>query len=264
MDSIRTDLNTKRGMVNRRTAIFGAIASSTLPFLLSQSSVAEEKQIEVYFGCGCFWHVQHEFIEAERRILRRKDEDLTSLTGYAGGTKIAKDPRQPGAALVCYHNFQGIADYGKLGHGEVVGMRIPESKLGLFAKEYVNLLDSNGDRSDKLDRGPDYRSLLGLPGGISSPLFSEIKDAADAKKINLVAGKGNDADTLGKRLIWVMDSDKFPFYPGEIYHQFHDDMIENYPASYNDLRKNFFKNGMIKPTGCPDMVNSNTGSMTIS
>ena len=37
----------------------------------------------------------------------------------------------------------------------------------------------------------------------------------------MTIGKGDDADTLGKKLIWVMDSDKFPFRQAEVYHQFH-------------------------------------------
>ncbi len=45
---------------------------------------------------------------------------------------------------VCYHNFMGVADYGKLGHGEVVGMRIPASSIGDFAKEYFDLFTPKG------------------------------------------------------------------------------------------------------------------------
>ena len=29
--------------------------------------------VDVYFGSGCFWHVQHEFVEAERKYLSRND-----------------------------------------------------------------------------------------------------------------------------------------------------------------------------------------------
>jgi hypothetical protein len=60
---------------------------------------------------------------------------LTSATGYAGGSKTDKEGR------VCYHNFQGVADYGKLGHGEVVGMTIPQNKVGDFADLYFSLYD---------------------------------------------------------------------------------------------------------------------------
>ena len=45
--------------------------------------------VDVYFGSGCFWHVQHEFVEAERKYLSRNDGQLTALAGYAGGNNIA-------------------------------------------------------------------------------------------------------------------------------------------------------------------------------
>jgi peptide methionine sulfoxide reductase MsrA len=32
---------------------------------------------KVMFGAGCFWHVQHEFVSAERNLLQRSDQDLT-------------------------------------------------------------------------------------------------------------------------------------------------------------------------------------------
>lgn len=87
-------------------------------------AIAADNQEDVYFGAGCFWHVQHEFISAERNLLGRKDNEMTSLTGYAGGMKTGSEGR------VCYHNFQSVADYGKLGHGEVVGVTIPQSSVG--------------------------------------------------------------------------------------------------------------------------------------
>jgi hypothetical protein len=83
----------------------------------------------------CFWHIQHEFIDGERRILGRDDHQLTSAAGYAGGTSTDKEGR------VCYHNFQGAGDYGKMGHGEVVGMTIPQSKIQDFAALYFSLFN---------------------------------------------------------------------------------------------------------------------------
>jgi hypothetical protein len=90
----------------------------------------------VYFGVGCFWHIQHEFVEAERELLGRGDTQLSARTGYAGGTKV--DTKE-GGARVCYHNSNNIADYGRLGHGEVVGLSIPEASIGDFAKVYFSL-----------------------------------------------------------------------------------------------------------------------------
>jgi hypothetical protein len=95
----------------------------------------DDKLISLYFGVGCFWHIQHEFVQAERELLGRNDHELTASTGYAGGRTTGSDGR------VCYHNWRGIADYGKLGHAEVVGMVIPESAVGDFAKVYFSLFD---------------------------------------------------------------------------------------------------------------------------
>jgi hypothetical protein len=89
----------------------------------------------VYFGVGCFWHIQHEFVAAEREILERSDLELTAFTGYAGGTNADNFGR------VCYHNFQNVADYGKYGHAEVVGMKLPTDKIIDFAKVYFSLFD---------------------------------------------------------------------------------------------------------------------------
>jgi hypothetical protein len=44
---------------------------------------------------------------------------------------------------------------------------------------------------------------------------------AAEKGLQLVEGKGDDADTLFKKKVWVLDSNKFPFRQAEIYHQFH-------------------------------------------
>ena len=153
---------------------------------------------------------QHEVVEAERKLLGRGDKELTSLTGYAGGKSTDKEGR------VCYHNFQSIADYGKLGHGEVVGMTIPESSIGDFAKVYFSLFTDKGERVDPMDRGGEYRSLLGLPGGSNHPMYPTVLEAANEKGMKLVLGKGNDPDTLGKKMVFVMDSNKFPFYQAEV------------------------------------------------
>ena len=230
-------------------------------------------------------HQQHEFVEAERKLLGRGDKELTSLTGYAGGKSTDKEGR------VCYHNFQSIADYGKLGHGEVVGMKIPDSSIGDFAKEYFDLFTPKGERVDPMDRGGEYRSLIGLPGGVKNPHYTEVEAAAKAKGMTLEEGKGNDPDTLGKKLVYVYDTAKYPFYQAEVYHQFHNDFQVGLRASilcmlfssmafladlfvpfplpllprclnqspaygkkYNDLVKEAVEDGRVKITGCPDRI----------
>jgi len=236
--------------------VIGASLGSNVPNAVAETTSAES--VAVYFGSGCFWHQQHEFIVTERKVLGRGNSEITSLAGYAGGLSVAKDKDHPENkdGIVCYHNFQGKGDYGKLGYGEVVGMQIPAAKIGNFADEYFSLLDSNGDRPDKGDLGTEYRSLLGIPGGVKSPLFPAIQEAAtkSGKGIKLVEGKGNDPDTLFKGTIFVMDTARFPFRQAEIYHQYHDGFMpgEQYGRSYHSLIDQALKDGRVKGTGCPE------------
>jgi peptide methionine sulfoxide reductase MsrA len=237
--------------------VFGAAAAAVAASLVPAAAEAQDDLVSIYFGVGCFWHVQHEFIEAEKSILGRGEREYTALAGYAGGTKLGADTTRPDLKprLVCYHNLQGVADYGKLGHGEVVGMDVPASKVEDFAKVYFGLFDRGGDRPDKGDRGPEYRSLMGLPGGTSNPAYDKIQALASAAGLQLQAGSGDDGDTLGKRKVWVMDTATFPFHQGEVYHQYHDGFFpgEDYPASYNLLQVKFAQAGVLKTTGCPDV-----------
>lgn len=227
-------------------ATVSAFSSSTPAF--AEGGEASDALTDVYFGVGCYWHIQHEFVEAEKKILGRGPKDFTSRTGYAGGTKSEN-------GKVCYHNMKSIADYGKLGHGEVVGMTIPEKKIGDFAVEYFNLFTAKGERVDPMDRGGEYRSLLGLPGGDKHPMYPSIVAAAEAKGMTVQLGKGNDPDTLGKKMVWAYDSNEFPFYQAEVYHQFHNDFQSPaYGKAYNSLADLAFDDGRLKSTGCPDRV----------
>ena len=49
-------------------------------------------------------------------------------------------------------------------------------------------------------------------------MFSQVEAAAKEKgvELKLVEGKGDDPDTLGKKIVWVMDTAKFPFYQGTL------------------------------------------------
>lgn len=253
----------------RRAALLGLVAGGLGMARAGQEGGAGAEEgtrgVSVYFGSGCYWHVQHEFVMAEQAILGREKEGLTARTGYAGGSGTVD---VNGFATTCYHALavpgseQANADYGRLGHGEVVGMTVPEDKVYDFAVEYFKLLDDNGDRPDKADRGPEYRSLIGLPGGVNGPHFASVKRAADAKvlrdgsPIRLVAGVGSDADTLGKRMVWVYDTDAHPFYQAEVYMQFRDGFFpgEDYPRSYNGLQAQLVRSGSLRGTGCQDAV----------
>ena len=125
--------------------------------------------LTIYVGAGCFWHVQHEIVNAEQMYLNRTDAEITALAGYAGGTRTGFDKH--GDPMVCYHNNDNIADYGSLGHAEVVDLSIPEDSLADFTRTYLSLMDKDGNRPDMGDRGTEFRSLIGIPGGVDSPLF---------------------------------------------------------------------------------------------
>lgn len=72
------------------------------------------------------------------------------------------------------------------------------------------------ERADPMDKGGEYRSLSGLPGGTKHPQYQLVQAAGEARGMILKDGKGNDPDTLGKRIVYVMDSNKFPFYQAEV------------------------------------------------
>eukprot|EP00587_Corethron_hystrix_P008803 CAMPEP_0113300628 /NCGR_PEP_ID=MMETSP0010_2-20120614/2176_1 /TAXON_ID=216773 ORGANISM="Corethron hystrix, Strain 308" /NCGR_SAMPLE_ID=MMETSP0010_2 /ASSEMBLY_ACC=CAM_ASM_000155 /LENGTH=303 /DNA_ID=CAMNT_0000154079 /DNA_START=84 /DNA_END=995 /DNA_ORIENTATION=- /assembly_acc=CAM_ASM_000155 len=235
-------LQSRRGFA--KAALLTTVASMSLP--PSEPAMAldvgdsNEGLIDVYFGCGCFWHVMHEFVQAERKILARKDDELTARAGYAGGKAGMSDGK------VCYHNAGNVADYGKLGHAEVVGLKIPPSKFKDFAVEYFTLFDAKGDRPDQAgDRGSEYRSLVGVPGGAKGDYAKILVDAsiATGDKLDFAFGRGDDKDV--RKTSFVMDNAEFPFYVAEQYHQFHDgfNFNENYPSSYNNLAGAFAKAG---------------------
>lgn len=238
---------------SRRNLLRSAAALSVGGLLGSTNagvaSADDDVDTPLYFGVGCFWHIQHEFlIQGEKGILGRGTNQYTSAAGYAGGKSTDKEGR------VCYHNFSGIADYGKLGHGEVVGMNIPQSKIGDFSELYFSLYNPRTkDRVDPMDRGAEYRSLIGLPGGMKHTSYPSVESAAEKAGFKLLEGKGNDPDTLGKQVVYVYDSTKFPFYQGEFYHQYHNDFQSPaYGKAYNDLIEAALEDGRIKGTGCPD------------
>lgn len=218
--------------------LVGCGSSEALPAACNTTSTTPPtgNLVNVYFGCGCFWHMQHAFVLQEMSELCRQGEDITARTAYAGGSKTGPD------GLVCYHNSQGTADYGQMGHSEVVSMKVPEAAFGSFAAKFFELCPG-GRRQDTQDGGGEYRSVIGVPGGMSSSLQQQL--SANAGSAKLVDGKGDEGDTLGSGNILVYDTAVFPAHVAEKYHQFHDDMMASYGSAYNGLNK------IAKATSCP-------------
>ena len=77
--------------------------------------------------------------------------------------------------MVCYHSPTDVGYYGNLGHGEVVRVKIPEKKFTEFLGVFFGLMDENGNRPDNLDKGGEYRHMIGIPGGNSSKLSDVLK-----------------------------------------------------------------------------------------
>ena len=170
---------------------------------------------------GCFWERQWAYVELEtdcKAPFRRRAADVTSRVGYAGGAA----PLPPSAA--CYHTGDG-RDYALLGHAEVVAIELANSSAALqmsaLARDFfASFQGAEGKRirPDPMDRGSPYRSVVGLPGGVSSSLYPVL--ARENKwGMELKPGVGGDADATN--VVWVVDTARFPFYTGEVYHQFH-------------------------------------------
>jgi len=202
-------------------------------------------EIGLYFGSGCFWHVQHGLIEAERQILGRSDADLTAIAGYAGGSTSAG-----GGSRVCYHTDPSN-DYSVAGHTEVVYVSVPRAQVQDFAAAFWQLFTGNGgtDRQDVQDVGAQYRAAIGVPG-LDSTVVAQINASQGTHIFELRTGSGSDADTLAQSLVWVYDATSKPFFQAELSHQFHNDMAATYTAEYSALKQAFIGSGKLQATGC--------------
>eukprot|EP00434_Breviolum_minutum_P017735 symbB.v1.2.015654.t1/scaffold1174.1/size133925/3 len=120
----------------------------------------------IYFGNGCFWHTQYDFVVVEQDPdgpFRRNDTGVTSLVGYAGGRF-----ESPSGA-VCYHGLPH-SDYSRLGHAEACSISLDEitgnvaqAQVAALAKMYFEhgfqtLPDGRRQRLDPQDMGAEYRN----------------------------------------------------------------------------------------------------------
>jgi hypothetical protein len=129
-----------QGLLTGALGVATAVTGSLHPALAADADVAANAAAaanlqNVYFGVGCYLHNKQEFVMADKELLGRDVTRATSFTGYAGGKSTDSEGR------VCYHNGQQTADYGKLGHGEAVGMQLPSDKIVDFAALYFSLFN---------------------------------------------------------------------------------------------------------------------------
>ncbi|GMH68142.1 hypothetical protein TL16_g04859 [Triparma laevis f. inornata] len=210
--------------------------SLLLSLAIAASASASESFVNVYFGNGCFFHQQHSIVtKFEKLLLQRSASDITAVSAYAGGDSSPND--------LCYHNKDGVGDYGKLGHAEVVEFSVPNDRLKdaakVFFEDFTQLTPGQWTRQDVFDLGPEYRALVGIPGGISGHYFEAIEEANVAvHNLDLREGLGGDDDTIDTGVVWIMDSEDFPVYQAEVCLQFSDDnpaFSEPYSEKYHSL-----------------------------
>ena len=217
-----------------------------------------ENRTAIYLGRGCFWELQWILYSAERRW-GRDPFATTATTGYAGGTSDAGD-------TVCYHGSSAATDYGSLGHAEAVRVELDgEASSAVAAAQTLDLVTDffgsfhrarwpwvGWERPDqRQDVGAEYRSVIGLPGGLNSPLWPVVDQANKPYGMALRVAAGSDDDE--RNTVWVYDTGCYPFFRAERYHQFHSDYRGMpYPPEYvHDLWGAKSAAGKIAPVpGC--------------
>ena len=79
-------------------AVAGSAATAQgVPSEASSSSTdSSDNTTPIYFGNGCFWGRQKDFVDVEK-ALGREGGKISAITGYAGGAK--------GAGTACFYHF---------------------------------------------------------------------------------------------------------------------------------------------------------------
>ncbi|KAL4531524.1 hypothetical protein Ndes2526B_g04364 [Nannochloris sp. 'desiccata'] len=248
----------------RRAAV--AVGACALAVQLSavQPAFAEDSVEPVYFGNGCFWGRQYDFVQAEQD-LGRQVGDISAVVGYAGGAVPVKNPANN---KVCYYYTpEKETVYEPLGHAEVVQVELrgsdKQSEFRRMADTYFSQFRRlpNGKmlRQDPQDAGPGYRNVIGIPGGVNSDLYKILQDA-NVNNMELKEGNGGKFTPDGKatepdvlNVVWVVDSSKLPFFQAEQYHQYHNGLGHKFPEQYTkEMKQAAIEAGRVKQTGCPE------------
>lgn len=203
--------------MDRRTALATALLTLLSPITPAHAAAdPAPAPTTIYFGNGCFWGRQKDFVDVEQQVLNRPPERVSAVVGYAGGRSTSPDGK------VCYYYSNNRANvYERLGHAEVVSVQLDageaaKKQMEAFAQQYFEQFrrlpwggmqrlvrwwyilceilcisylysfvlapcccccpDTPSMRAtqDPQDKGPGYRNVVGIPGGIDSPLFEAL------------------------------------------------------------------------------------------
>jgi peptide methionine sulfoxide reductase MsrA len=207
--------------------------------------------LSIYFGNGCFWGRQHDFVKLEMDRFGRHESEITSIAGYAGG--------RVNGGKACYYNVKNDSVYSYLGDAEVVMVSVPEEHVSLAFRHYfesfIKLPNGAWGREDYFDEGSAYRAIVGLPGGFDNMNIVQALHEANLHNMTVARGLGSDPDTLGTNTIYVMDSTHFPYTQAELCEQFHNNVTSQYSPEYHALLPVLVSTGRLKPTTCPTCRN---------
>lgn len=240
---------------NRRSALAMTLLGGLCLGIDARRAIGDEAPTPIYFGNGCFWGRQKDFVDAEKSLGRKPDQ-ISSVAGYAGGVGEGEGP-------VCYYYGKRDTVYEGLGHAEVVQLDLTsnaEKEMETFATTYFKQFQKTRQgmqRLDPQDAGPGYRNVIGLPGGVDSPLF-KVLQKCNVNGMNLVAGEGNKPGHLveGDKVntVYILDSNLVGFHQAEQYHQFHNGIGVPFGPEYTKKQKQIAqRNKRIGPTGCPEI-----------
>lgn len=243
----------------RRAALAGALLAALtrpLPAAADVTAAGSAGVPTAYFGSGCFWGRQKDFFDAEKQMGRAVP---SAVTGYAGGAAGADD-----RGRVCYYYANDASVYERRGHAEVVRVALSpaatEADFRAFARlyfrtQFVKRRDGRMQRQDPLDAGPGYRNVVGIPGGVRSPLFKVLEEE-NVNGMTLIEGKGTGDEPDLVNTVYVVDSDALPFYAAESWHQYHDGIGHSFGKRYKrDAKRAAMDAGAVpRPgdTGCPE------------
>eukprot|EP00039_Didymoeca_costata_P007915 m.105365 g.105365 ORF g.105365 m.105365 type:complete len:730 (-) comp13872_c0_seq1:120-2309(-) len=187
----------------------------------------------VYFGNGPFSQTQYDFYGLERQApFNRNINQITAIAGYAGSTREGSNQQ------VCY---KGASNYGQLGHAEAVQVFL--DPLPDMARDQFKTLVSKFFTTEfSNNTNPAYRSIIGIPGGMSGPYFSYIADA-NVNNLRLVSAN----EQMDEGLVYIYDSNEFGFYKAEQSHQYYKQ--DGYSNEYTiDVKSSAMQRKYVTPT----------------